>query len=104
MIIAELFRRLIAVYLERRTHEAEEEFLSRRMTLEDFQCMDVDRNGSVTYDEFIRFFLVQMGKVKEEEMDRLKQLYDKFDVDNDGSIQHHDLILMARKGPKEFGP
>ncbi len=101
MITAELFGRLIAVYVERKTHEAEQEFLSRRMTLADFNNMDTDKNGSVTYDEFIKFFLVQMGKVQEEEMDRLKQLYDKFDVNNDGTIQIDDLVLMA-KGPDDF--
>ena len=102
VVVAELFGRLIGVYLERKTHEAEDEFLSRRMTLEDFNRMDTDQDGSVTYDEFIKFFLVQMGKVEEQEMDRLKQLYDKFDVNNDGSIQLDDLILMAKKGSSGF--
>jgi Ca2+-binding EF-hand superfamily protein len=96
MIIAELFGRLIRVYLERKAHEAEEEFLNRRMTLADFNRMDVDKNGSVTYDEFIKFFLVTMGKVKEDEMDRMKELYDSFDVNNDGTLQVDDLVMMAK--------
>lgn len=101
MITAHFFGRLINVYLQRKAIEAEEEFLSRRMTVADFKCMDTDQDGSVTYDEFIRFFLVQLGKVQPGEMDRLKELYDKFDVNNDGSIQMNDLILMA-KGPDNF--
>lgn len=99
MTIAEVVGRVIGVYLERKAIESEEEFLSRRMTLADFNSMDVDSDGSVTYDEFIKFFLVSMGKVKEEDMDRLKLLYDSFDVNNDGSLQVDDLILMA-KGAK----
>ena len=100
MIVAELFNRFIAVYLQRKTQECEEEFLNRRMTLADFHRMDVDGNGLVTYDEFIRFFLVAMGKVKEEDMDRLKTLYDKFDANGDGDIQIADLIMIA-KGQNE---
>ena len=96
MVVAELFGRLIYVYLEKRALEAELEFLNRRMTLADFNTMDVDKNGSVTYDEFIRFFLVTMGKVKEEDMDHLKQLYEKFDANHDGTLQIDDLVLMAK--------
>ncbi len=53
MVMAELFGRLIKVYLERKAHEAEEEFLNRRMTLADFNRMDIDQNGSVTYGMFM---------------------------------------------------
>ncbi len=101
--MAELFAKLIGVYLGRKAHEAEEDYLNHRMTLNDFDRMDTNKDGSVTYDEFVKFFLVQMGKVKEEEMDRLKELYDKFDVNNDGSIQIDDLVLMAN-GPKAVSP
>lgn len=100
MVIAELFNRLIAVYLKRRADECEEEFLNRRMTLADFHQMDVDNSGTVTYDEFIKFFLVTMGKVKEEDMDRLKNLYDKFDANGDGDIQIEDLIMIAEENKK----
>ena len=96
MIMAELFGRMIGVYLEKKAHEAEDEFLNRRMTLADFDRMDVDKNGSVTYDEFIKFFLVTMGRVKEKEMDRMKELFDKFDVNSDGTLQLDDLVALAK--------
>ncbi len=96
MIMAQFLGSFINVYLERKAIEAEEEFLSRNMTEADFKCMDTDEDGTVTYDEFISFFLVKMGRVQPEELDRLKDLYNQFDVNNDGSIQMDDLVLMAK--------
>ncbi len=44
-----------------------------------------------------------MGKVKEEDMDRLKELYDEFDVNNDGTLQVDDLIEMAQGNTSTLG-
>jgi hypothetical protein len=87
---------LIGKFLEKKALEAEEEFLQRRITMADFYHMDVDESGSVTYDEFIKFILVKMNKVRSEEMDRLKELFDSFDENNCGTVEMDRLSLKAK--------
>ena len=103
VIMAETFGRLTGVFLKHKSEEAEREFLNRRLTEADLQIMDRDANGLVDYEEFVRFMLVSMGKVTMEDMDRLKGLYDDLDADHDGSLQIHDLIVMANSENKMQG-
>lgn len=94
-VTAELFGRMTGVYLRYKREEAENEFLNSRLTLADIDRMDRNGDGIVVKDEFMRFFLVSMGKVNHEELDRLEALFQKLDASHDGKLSIDDLLAMS---------
>jgi Ca2+-binding EF-hand superfamily protein len=94
-VTAELFGRMTGVYLKYKREEAENEFLNSRLTLADIDRMDRNGDGIVVKDEFMRFFLVSMGKVTHEELDRLEALFQKLDASHDGKLSIDDLLAMS---------
>jgi len=96
-VTAELFGRITGVYLSYKADQAEQEFMSHRLTQADIVRMDVDGDGIVTNREFIRFMLVSMGKVSHKELDDLQALFTKLDVVHDGSLHIGDLMAMAKE-------
>jgi hypothetical protein len=94
-VTAELFGRMTGVYLKFKREEAENEFLNSRLTLADIDRMDRNGDGIVVKEEFMRFFLVSMGKVSHEELDRLEVLFEKLDASHDGKLSIDDLLAMS---------
>lgn len=96
-LMADIFGRLIGVYVKAKAVEVEDEFLSRRMNLIDFIEMDIDGDGQVTKEEFLCFMLISMGKVSKEDLEKLNDLYQKLDEDNSGHLDLDDLLIMANR-------
>jgi potassium channel subfamily K len=94
-LMAGIIGKITGVHLRRKALKDEYEFLNREMTKTDFELMDEDNDGEVTYEEFLTFMLVSMGKVDMEDMNRMKDLYEKLDTNGDGSIQLDDLMYCA---------
>jgi len=94
-LIASTFGNVTSVILTHKHAIAEKEFLSRKMTETDFGIMDVDGDGSVSYEEFITFMLVSMGKVDHEDMIQLKEIY--HNMSKKGcSLKLHDVSKDVR--------
>jgi len=83
------------VYMKRKTKANEENFMDRKLTLKDLREMDVTGNGQVSYDEFLTFMLVRMGKVEKEDLIAIENLYHRLDRDNNNQLNVHDLYLAA---------
>jgi len=94
-VTAELFGRLTGVYLSYAKEDAENDFLSSRLTLADIDRMDRDGDGVVVKEEFLRFFLVSMGKISHEELDKLEALFERLDATRDGHLSPNDLVEMS---------
>ncbi len=75
--------------------ENERKFLDRELTVKDIKQMDVEGNGAVSYNEFLVFMLVTMGKVESTDIQQLEQLYQKLDRDHNGDLTVQDLIAKA---------
>jgi len=94
-VMAEFVARVAALYIDRKVHESEQEFLSRKMTVKDFENMDTDGNGFVTHEEFICFMLLAMGKVEKECLDEIKRIFISLDTNSLGKIQRDELLQLA---------
>ena len=81
----------------RKAVEAEDEFLSRQINLDDFIDMDIDGDGKVTKEEFLCFMMISMGKVSKEDLDKLSDVYKRLDEDNSGHLDLEDLLIMANR-------
>ena len=89
-LMATTFGQLTSIVLAHKAAAAEKEFLNRRMTEADFEIMDVDKSGTVDYEEFVTFMLVAMGKVDHEDMLELKDTFNHLCSGGD-SVQLQDL-------------
>jgi len=88
--LATTFARLTSILISHKAANVEKEFLKRKMTETDFKRMDVDGDDRVSYEEFITFMLVSMGKVEHEDMIQLNVIYHQLSAGT-GGIQLDDL-------------
>ena len=91
--MANILGQLSDIYMTRRAQANEKEFLNRKVTLKDLKQMDLDGDGKVTYDEFLVFMLVAMGKVETRDIHQIETLYHKLDKDKCLSVR--DLFEKA---------
>lgn len=81
--------------MDRKAKEAENKFLNRTLTLDDLQKMDFGGDGTVNGEEFLAFMLVAMGKVDQESIDQIKDLFERLDVDDDNCLEISDVMVTA---------
>ena len=94
-VMAHILGKFSNIYVKRRVQETETEFFDCEMTLKDIKQMDIEGNGVVSYNEFLVFMLVTMGKVESTNIQQLEQLYQKLDRDHNGSLTVQDLFAKA---------
>ena len=88
---------IAGVYLDRKHRHAEENFLSRSLTLADINAMDADSDGKVDKAEFLSYMLVTLQRVDKDEIDNLLKLFDRLDTDKSGSLNAEDLRHETEK-------
>jgi len=94
-IMAKILSQITSVYMDRKAKEAENKFLNRTLTLDDLQKMDFGGDGTVNGEEFLAFMLVAMGKVDQESIDQIKDLFERLDVDDDNCLEISDVMVTA---------
>lgn len=100
-VMAKALSELAAVYIRHKAKAGEQEYFNRKLSENDFALMEVDGEGNVGYDEFLVFMLVAMGKVSPEDIQKMEELYQRLDADNDGVLKIEDLFTMAYGEVKE---
>ena len=94
-IMAHILGKFSKIYIKQKAKEAEKDFLNRRLSVRDLRKMDVEGNGNVSYNEFLVFMLVTMGKVDMSDIQQLERLYKKLDEDHSGNLSIQDLHAKA---------
>lgn len=69
--------------------------LEEDLTIEHLNAMDADGDGKITPDEYIRFMLIEMGRVDPKEINELLMQFKRLDVTHSGYLDNEDLKLMA---------
>lgn len=91
-VTGEVLARIASVYIDMRNDGMEEKFLQRAMTLADLRVMDTDKDEKVAPDEFLRYMLVALQKVEQDEIDEIMEIFRKLDKSNTGFIEKQDLM------------
>jgi hypothetical protein len=95
-VFGEILGRIANLYIQRKNRQAERAFLKRSITLCDLRTMDVNKDGLVSKDEFLKFMLVALQKVDKESLDDLCRVFDSLDVSLSGMIGKEDLQQISR--------
>lgn len=93
--MANILGQISGLYMSRKAQTQQKEFFDRKLTLKDLQMMDTGKSGAVTYDEFLIFMLVTMGKVEMDDVKEIENLYKKLDRDHNGQLSINDLFDKA---------
>ena len=57
------------------------------------KAMDHDHDGEVTRDEYLSFLLIKLAGVNPKLIDKLNDLFDEADVDENGILDVNDIRL-----------
>ena len=100
-VMGEFLGRVASTYLDRKQRKMEKKFLRHSLTLADIQTMDTDNDGKVDKAEFLRFMLVTLQRVEEDEIKTLMDLFNKLDKDKNGTLSAADLKENAGRRLRE---
>lgn len=94
-IVCEVLSRMAGAYLQYKVEQEEAKFLNRRLTVQDLIHMDDNEDGEVEWAEFVSFMLQAMGKVQANDIEQLREIFDKLDTSGDGVLSKEDLLESA---------
>lgn len=92
----ELLSGAASAMMERRQKQVYKEQLENGLTIKRLKDMDADGSGRISRAEYIKFMLVEMGLVEEDELDELDKQFERLDVTRSGYLDKEDLALMAK--------
>ena len=95
-VLGEILARIASLYMDRKRHTMEHEFLNRTMTLSDLRTLDLDDDGVVDRAEFLCYMLIALQKVDREDIDDILQAFYRLDRDGSGSLSENDLHCVSR--------
>ena len=75
-----------------------EKFCARGVTNELIAEIDESGDGAVSQLEFASYMLVASGKLNRHDLDEVMALFDRYDHDGSGSIDHDDVNIENGKG------
>jgi Ion channel len=91
-VMGDLLGRIVTIYMDRKRRCAEQQFLSRSLTLVDLQIMDADCNGRVDKAEFLAYVLCALQKVSKDDITDILDVFRRLDVDQNDYLTKSDLI------------
>merc|ERR1712224_395980 len=63
------------------------------MSVELFDKIDRNHDGTLTRFEFVSFQLMKYGLISEADLDTLMEEFDKLDKDNSGTLTYEDILI-----------
>ena len=91
--MAVLFHSFAVLWMEYEHRKRVEGTIQHGVSLKMLRAMDHDHDGEVTRDEFLSFLLIKLAKVNPKLSDKLNDLFDEADVDQNGILDLNDVRL-----------
>lgn len=91
-IMANILSQISNAYMNAKIEASEREFLHRKLTRDDLTAMDLDQSDSVTFDEFLIFILIKIGKIVPEDVHKIRAVFDELDVVKDHVLNLSDIL------------
>eukprot|EP00977_Amphora_coffeiformis_P002455 scaffold458_cov150-Amphora_coffeaeformis.AAC.3 len=76
---------------ERRQEKYYESLMQKELNLDRLWAMDADHDGKVSREEYVKFMLLEMGLVSEDEFSELHTQFEKLDRNRTGYLDQEDL-------------
>lgn len=93
--------RIANIFVEQEIQKSNTKLLTREVTLEDLEDMNMNGDGEVSLQEFVEHMLKSMNKVDQRLLDELHRQFERLDADGSGGLQQDDLELLAERALAE---
>jgi len=87
-----------SIFMEIEAERNVNAFVARGVSEGMIDEMDEDGSGEIDKAEFLEYMLVTLGKVDQEDVDKVLAMFDELDVDGGGTIGKEDIV--AKKKPR----
>jgi len=91
--MAALFVSFAVLWMEYEHRKRVEATVLQGVSLKMLKAMDHDHDGEVTRDEFLSFLVIKLARVEPRLIDKLNDLFDEADVDENGILDVNDVRL-----------
>ncbi|KAL3519278.1 hypothetical protein ACH5RR_017427 [Cinchona calisaya] len=95
LCLAQAFYYLAELYTERRQRSLIHWVLTRKLTITDLEAADLDRDSAVSASEFVLYKLKEMGKISEDDISLVMQMFKNLDIDQSGTLTKSDLLTSS---------
>ncbi|RDX71992.1 Two-pore potassium channel 1, partial [Mucuna pruriens] len=95
MCLAQSFAYLAEFYTEERQRSLAKMVLARKLSLFDLEAADLDGDHVVSATEFVLYKLKEMGKINQQDILLVMDIFKKLDFDKSGTLTEADLIICA---------
>ncbi|XP_061339783.1 two-pore potassium channel 1-like [Gastrolobium bilobum] len=89
--LAQSFAYLAELYTEERQKSLAKMVLARKLSLLDLEAADLDGDKAVSAAEFVVYKLKEMGKISQEDISVVMEIFRKLDCDKSGALTEADL-------------
>ncbi|PON38119.1 Two pore domain potassium channel [Parasponia andersonii] len=90
--LAQFFIYLAELFTESRQRSLVKWVLNRRLTSSELEAADFDQDKVVSAAEFVLYKLKEMGKISQEDISVLMEMFKNFDIDKSGTLTPADLV------------
>ncbi|KAK7363851.1 hypothetical protein VNO77_06010 [Canavalia gladiata] len=100
LCLAQTFAYLAEFYTEERQKSLAKRVLSRQLSPIDLEEADLDGDQVVSSAEFVLYKLKEMGKINQEDISLVMEIFRKLDYDQSGTLTEADLRYCQTSNPK----
>jgi len=93
-LVGKILANIAVNYVEKRNDATEANFLNRALDKSALEKMDTDNDSEVSKVEFAIFMLKTLGKVEDDDVEKIMEIFEKLDKDKSGSLNKDDLQFI----------
>jgi potassium channel subfamily K len=97
VLVGKILGNIAISYVEKRNDKTEENFLNRALDESAMEKMDTDNDSEVSKVEFLIFMLKTLGKVEDDDVQKVMEIFDKLDKDKSGSLSKEDIHFIPNQ-------
>jgi hypothetical protein len=73
-----------------------EAYFERQLSKITLNKMDKDKDGNVSYNDFLEYMLIRCELIDQEDLDRIYDRFQELDTDNDNMLNEKDVLIQNK--------
>jgi Ca2+-binding EF-hand superfamily protein len=73
-----------------------EAYFEKQLSKITLNKMDKDKDGNVSYNDFLEYMLIRCELIDQEDLDRIYDRFQELDTDNDNMLNEKDVLIQNK--------